>query len=161
MTTFIIMIHVILASQLDGALVPIIDIYTPTDLFPDTADRPLAEELTTALLRAEGAPLTAPWIDNTAAYIHRLPATAVHTAATSAARTVRIQILTPPGALSRDGQRQIVAEATEIVTRLSGDPTQQGRTWVLLTEAAEGGWGVAGTAFGVEEFTALRQAQRG
>ena len=28
-------------------------------------------------------------------------------------------------------------------------------TWVILTEAAEGGWGIAGTAFGVEEFTAL------
>jgi hypothetical protein len=26
---------------------------------------------------------------------------------------------------------------------------------VLLTEAAEGGWGIAGTAFGAEEFGAL------
>jgi hypothetical protein len=26
---------------------------------------------------------------------------------------------------------------------------------VLLTEAAEGGWGIAGTAFGREEFAAL------
>jgi len=26
---------------------------------------------------------------------------------------------------------------------------------VLLTEAAEGGWGLAGTAFGKEEFAAL------
>ncbi len=30
------------------------------------------------------------------------------------------------------------------------------RTWVLLTEAAEGGWGVAGVALGRDEFTALR-----
>ena len=29
------------------------------------------------------------------------------------------------------------------------------RTWVILTEAAEGGWGLSGTAFGVEEFGAL------
>jgi hypothetical protein len=27
--------------------------------------------------------------------------------------------------------------------------------WVLLTEAVEGGWGLAGTAFGKEEFAAL------
>jgi phenylpyruvate tautomerase PptA (4-oxalocrotonate tautomerase family) len=48
-----------------------------------------------------------------------------------------------------------VAEATEIVARISGDPSQAGRTWVLLTEAAEGGWGIAGTALGREEFAAL------
>ncbi len=59
------------------------------------------------------------------------------------------------GGLSRDGQRQLVAEATQIVARIAGDPSQASRTWVLLTEAAEGGWGIAGTAFGREEFAAL------
>src|ERR1700677_3820847 len=49
----------------------------------------------------------------------------------------------------------IIAEATEIVANIAGDPTQGARTWVLLTEAAEGGWGIAGTAFGREEFAAL------
>ncbi len=34
-------------------------------------------------------------------------------------------------------------------------PTQGARTWVLVTEAAERGWGIAGTAFGREEFAAL------
>jgi hypothetical protein len=29
---------------------------------------------------------------------------------------------------------------------------------VLLTEAAEGGWGLAGTAFGKEEFAAAAKA---
>ena len=33
--------------------------------------------------------------------------------------------------------------------------------WVFLPEAAEGGWGIAGTAFGREEFTALAAARRG
>jgi phenylpyruvate tautomerase PptA (4-oxalocrotonate tautomerase family) len=46
-------------------------------------------------------------------------------------------------------------EATEMVARVSGDPTQAGRTWVLLSEAAEGGWGIAGNALGKEEFQAL------
>ena len=57
--------------------------------------------------------------------------------------------------LSREGQKQLVKEITEIVTRISGDPTQASRTWVLLTEAAEGGWGISGTAFGREEFAAV------
>jgi phenylpyruvate tautomerase PptA (4-oxalocrotonate tautomerase family) len=64
-------------------------------------------------------------------------------------------VLTPPGALNRASQRSFVADATAIVARIAGDPTQATRTWVLLTEAAEGGWGIAGTAFGREEFAAL------
>lgn len=137
---------------------PVIDITAPADLFPPDADRRLAEELTAALLRAEGAPQAAPFLENTAAYLHRLPAQAVHTAGTAAARTVRVQVLTPPNALDRDAQKRFVADATEIVTRVSGDPTQAGRTWVLLTEAAEGGWGVAGQALGRAEFDSLRAA---
>jgi phenylpyruvate tautomerase PptA (4-oxalocrotonate tautomerase family) len=80
---------------------------------------------------------------------------AVHTAATDSARTVRIQVITPPAALTRDGQKQLVKEITEIVARISGDSNQASRTWVILTEAAEGGWGLSGTAFGRQEFAAL------
>ena len=135
---------------------PMIDVYAPADLFPAGTDRQLAEELTLALLRAEGVQTpSSAHLDNTAAYVHRLQPSAVHTAATSSARTVRVQVLTPPGALSRAGQQSLVAEATEIVAKVSGDPTQAARTWVLLTEAAEGGWGIAGTAFGRAEFAAL------
>jgi phenylpyruvate tautomerase PptA (4-oxalocrotonate tautomerase family) len=135
---------------------PMIDVYAAADLFPQGSDRTLAAELTAALLRAEGVTTPkAAHLDNTGAYIHRMPASTVHTAGTDAARTVRIQVVTPPGALSREGQKQLVSEATEIVTRISGDSSQAARTWVLLTEAAEGGWGIAGTAFGREEFVAL------
>ncbi len=121
-----------------------------------SSERNLAENLTGALLRAEG--VTTPsqlHLDNTAAYVHRLPATAVHTARTASARTVRVQVLTPPGALNRAAQKLLVAEVTEIVAKISGDPSQAARTWVLLTEAAEGGWGIAGRALGRDEFAAL------
>jgi phenylpyruvate tautomerase PptA (4-oxalocrotonate tautomerase family) len=135
---------------------PMIDVYAPRDLFPDGTDRKLAEKLTLALLRAEGVQKPAPvQLSNTAAYIHRLDPKAVHTAGTDSARTVRVQVLTPPGALNRAGQKGFVAEATAIVASVAGDPTQATRTWVLLSEAAEGGWGIAGTAFGREEFAAL------
>ena len=135
---------------------PMIDVYTPENLFPADADSKLGSELTHAVLRAEGVTTPGPFhLDNTAAFIHRLPASAISTANTPSARTVRVQIITPPGALNREGQRQITKEATEIVTRLSGDPTQASRTWVILSEAAEGGWGLSGTAFGKEEFGAL------
>ena len=121
---------------------PMIDVYAPADLFPAGTDRTLAEELTGALLRTEGVNAPSPLhLDNTAAYVHRLPTTAVHTARTASARTVRVQILTPPGALNRAGQKRLVAEVTEIVAKISEDPSQSARTRVFLTEAAEGGWG--------------------
>jgi len=135
---------------------PMIDVYAAADLFPAGSDRALAAELTAAVLRAEGVATPGPFhTNNTAAYIHRMDPKTVHTAATDGARTVRVQIITPPGALNRAGQKQLVRDVTEIVTRISGDPGQASRTWVLLTEAAEGGWGLAGTAFGKEEFGAL------
>ena len=137
---------------------PMIDVYAPADLFPADTDAQLGTELTHAVLRAEGhteAVIPAFFTDNTAAFVHRLPM--VTTAASPQARSVRIQVITPPNSLNREGQRQLTKEATEIVARIAGDETLVARTWVIITEAAEGGWGLAGTAFGVEEFTALAQ----
>ncbi len=140
---------------------PMIDVYAPADLFPADADPRLTDELTHAVLRAEGVAAPGPFhLDNTAAFVHRLPPTAIGTAAQAPARAVRVQVVTPPGSLNRDGQRRLTAEITEIVTRTAGDAGLAARTWVILTEAAEGGWGIAGTAYGVEEFTALARAAR-
>jgi phenylpyruvate tautomerase PptA (4-oxalocrotonate tautomerase family) len=86
--------------------------------------------------------------------------TTVQTAAQAVAGNIRVQIITPPGALTRGGQKQLVHDVTAILAEICGDPSQAKRTWVLLTEAAEGGWGIAGTAFGREEFAALAAAKR-
>src|SRR5437660_10630646 len=119
---------------------PMIDVYAAADLFPAGTDRILAEELTGALLRAEGVTTPSPLhLDNTAAYVHRLPTTAVHSAKTASARTVRAQVLTPPGALNRAGQKRPVADVTEIVAKISGKSSQSARRCVHLTDALEGG----------------------
>ena len=55
-------------------------------------------------------------------------------------------MLTPVGVLDRDKQLGVVKELTDIVTAASGDPTQADRTWVLITESPEGGWGINGHA---------------
>jgi phenylpyruvate tautomerase PptA (4-oxalocrotonate tautomerase family) len=138
-----------------------IDVYVPSDLLAAGTDRRIGEALTLAVLRAEGVTAPTPFhLENTAAFIHRMDPATVQTAAQPLARTVRIQIITPPGALTRDGQKQLVKDATEIVADVCGDASQTTRAWVLLTEAAEGGWGIAGTAFGRDEFTALAKAAR-
>src|SRR6266851_1819099 len=142
-------------------LMPMIDVYASSDLLPSGSDRRIGEALTLAALRAEGVANPSPYyLENTGVFIHRMDPSTVQTAAAPLARTVRIQIITPPGALTRDAQKQLVKDASGIMADVCGDPSLSKRTWVLLTEAAEGGWGIGGTAFGREEFTALAAAAR-
>src|SRR6202000_2519012 len=106
---------------------PMIGVYVPDDLLPDGADAQLAGELTWAVLRAEGVASPGAFhLDNTAAFIHRLPASAVATGSASSARAVGVQIVTPPGARARDGQRQLTTEATQLVAAAVSEPV---RTW--------------------------------
>ncbi|WP_100486621.1 tautomerase family protein [Sporolactobacillus pectinivorans] len=135
---------------------PMIDLYAPKNLFPEGTERQLASELTLALLHAEGVQEPTPvHLNNTAVYIHKFEPELIHTAAEGAAKVVRIQVLTPPHVLTSDGQKYLVKTATEIVQRLSGDETQGNRTWVLLTEAADGGWGIGGKAYDLKGFASL------
>lgn len=141
---------------------PMIDVYLPNGLISESRDPGLVRELTLAVLRAEGVENPGPFhLENTACFVHRLADERIGTAAAQAMACVRVQIVTPPHALNREGQRQITREATDIIARAANDDAIRRRTWVILTEAAEGGWGIAGTAFGVEEFTALAKRARG
>ena len=80
---------------------PMIDVYAPIDPLPPASDRRIGEELTRAVLRAEGVSAPGPFhLENTAAFIHRMDPATVHTAAKAAARVIRVQIITPPGALT-------------------------------------------------------------
>jgi phenylpyruvate tautomerase PptA (4-oxalocrotonate tautomerase family) len=71
---------------------------------------------------------------------------------------VRVQVLTPAGVLDRDKQLGVVKELTEIVARAAGDATLEQRTWVLLTESPEGGWGIAGHANTQADIAAAARA---
>ena len=83
--------------------------------------------------------------DNTAAFIHDLPADAIANAA-GGSNYIRVQVLTPVNVLDRDKQLGVVKELTEIVAAAAGDPSYAERTWVLITESPEGGWGIDGHA---------------
>ena len=67
--------------------------------------------------------------------------------------------LAPTGVLDREKQVGVVKELTEIVASASGDPSAARRTWVLITESPEGGWGIAGHAnTGADIAEAARRA---
>jgi phenylpyruvate tautomerase PptA (4-oxalocrotonate tautomerase family) len=95
---------------------------------------------------------------NTAAFVHELPAGAISNV-DGDSNYVRVQVLTNDGALDRDKQLAVVRELTDVIVAAAGDPTIAERTWVLLTEARPGGWGVAGHAYTNDELVAAARKQ--
>ena len=72
---------------------------------------------------------------------------------------VRVQVLTNAAALDRDKQLAVVEQFTAIVADAAGDSSLAERTWVLLTEAVPGGWGLYGHASTDEELIAAARAE--
>jgi phenylpyruvate tautomerase PptA (4-oxalocrotonate tautomerase family) len=120
-----------------------IDVYATEGTFADKHS--LAKDLAGAVMRWEQVPDLALFRDNTAAFIHDLPAAAISNAAGSS-NYVRVQVLTPVGVLDRPKQLGVVKELTDIIASAAGDITLTARTWVLITESPEGGWGINGHA---------------
>jgi len=122
---------------------PMIDVYATQGTFSNKHN--LAKDLASAVMRWEKVPDIAMFRNNTAAFIHDLPAEAVSNVAGDS-NYVRVQVLTPIGVLDRDKQLGVVRELTDIVAAAAGDPALTERTWVLITESPEGGWGISGHA---------------
>jgi phenylpyruvate tautomerase PptA (4-oxalocrotonate tautomerase family) len=137
---------------------PMIDVYAVAGTFGDK--RTLACELASAVMRWEQVPPIALFRDNTAAFIHDLPEGAIANVSGDE-NYIRVQVLTPVGTLDRDKQLGVVKELTEIVADAAGDPSQSERTWVLLTESPEGGWGMAGRAYTGDDIVAAARAALG
>ncbi len=135
---------------------PMIDIYATPGTFGDK--HALAQELASAVMRWEQVPDLALFRDNTAAFVHELPVDSIANV-NGETNYVRVQVLTPVGVLDRDKQLGVVKELTEIVAAAAGDPGLAERTWVLLTEAPEGGWGVAGHANTGTDLAAAARAE--
>ncbi len=123
---------------------PMIDVYAVAGTFADKHQ--LAQDVAQAVMRWEQVPEISLFLDNTAAFIHELPADSLSNAA-GANDYVRVQILTPVGVLDRDKQLGVVRELTDIVVAAAGDPTLVDRTWVLIHESPDGGWGIDGHAY--------------
>jgi phenylpyruvate tautomerase PptA (4-oxalocrotonate tautomerase family) len=131
---------------------PMIDIDIPEGVIHASAQHKLARDIGLALLAAEGLPAEGEMLAGVGLFVHVLPADSVSTLAAPQAKVVRVRITTAAGRLPREGQRQVVAEATRLVAQAGNDPGLANRTWVLHTEVAEGGWGMFGRAFSHEDF---------
>jgi phenylpyruvate tautomerase PptA (4-oxalocrotonate tautomerase family) len=135
---------------------PMIDVYATAGTFADTHQ--LATDLAAAVMAIEQVPDIPMFRQNTAAFIHDLPAGALSNV-DGDGNYVRIQVLTNAGALDRGKQLAVVERLTSIAADAAGDPGLASRTWVLLTEAPDGGWGLSGHANTNEELVAAARAQ--
>jgi phenylpyruvate tautomerase PptA (4-oxalocrotonate tautomerase family) len=122
---------------------PMIEVYATVGTFPDK--HTLAKDLATAVMRWEKVPKLPLFQKNTAAFIHDLPRDSISNV-DGDSNYVRVQVLTPVGVLDREKQLGVVTELTSIVAKAAGDPTLSERTWVLIYESPEGGWGINGHA---------------
>lgn len=135
---------------------PMIDIYATEGTFTDL--KKLASDAATVVKTVEGVPDISMFRKNTAGFVHEMPEGSLSNV-DGDTNYVRIQVLTNQGALDRDKQLAVVEKLTELVVTASGDPSLKDRTWVLLTEATAGGWGLWGHAQTNEELVAAARAE--
>jgi phenylpyruvate tautomerase PptA (4-oxalocrotonate tautomerase family) len=135
---------------------PMIDVYAAAGTFADS--HVLAQRLATELMAIEQVPDIPMFRKNTAAFVHDLPPSALSNV-DGDSTYVRVQVLTNLGALDREKQLAVVTRFTDLVAESADDPSLAARTWVLLTEAPDGGWGLAGHANTNAELVAAARAQ--
>jgi phenylpyruvate tautomerase PptA (4-oxalocrotonate tautomerase family) len=133
-----------------------IDAYASAGTFADKHQ--LAVDLANTLMRIEQVPDIPMFRQNTAAFVHELPAGSLSNVDGDSGY-VRVQVLTNAGALDRDKQLQVVRQFTDIIAAAAADPALVDRTWVLITEAPDGGWGLGGHAHTNAELIAAARAQ--
>jgi len=118
---------------------PMIDIYATAGTFSDP--HTLAKDAAATVKSIEQVPDIPMFRKNTAAFVHELAMGALSNV-DGDTNYVRVQVLTNQGALDRPKQVEVVRRLTDLVAKAAGDDSLKQRTWVLLTEAVEGGWGL-------------------
>ena len=135
---------------------PMIDVYAAVGKFSDK--HRLAQDLAIAVMKWGKVPPINLFRKNTAAFVHGLPPETISNAAGDS-DYVRVQVLTPVGVFGpgkttwrragTDGPGRCCGKGTELVDR----------TWVLITESPDGGWGINGHANTGEDILAAAQSE--
>ncbi|WP_326626842.1 MULTISPECIES: tautomerase family protein [unclassified Streptomyces] len=126
---------------------PMLDVYIPTGALAPDAERTLMDELTSILLRAEGA-------DPSNAFARQISWAFLHRPEVFVAGAIpekphyRVIAGVPEGQLNGAAKKQqLVAEVTDAIVRAEGanDEKAQDRVWVFPLEIPEGHWGSFGS----------------
>ena len=146
---------------------PQIELTIPRDALAADALDTLMAEMTTTLLRWEGAPTDSPGAREISwGYVHEVdPARTYHggQVAASEAPRYRVDVTVPEGALSARRKNGLVSDVTKLVLAAEGadfeaDPAAGMRVWVLVHEVPEGNWGGAGRTWTLREIAEVAGA---
>jgi len=137
---------------------PMIDIYAAAGTFADI--KKLSADAAALVKSVEQVPDIPMFRKNTAAFVHEMPTAAISNV-DGDSHYVRVQVLTNAGALDRDKQIALVGKMTDLIAAAANDPELKTRTWVLLTEAVPGGWGLWGHAQTNEELVNAARTEIG
>ena len=119
-----------------------IDVYAPEGIFSSVNESELLRQLAECFLHWTDASELQIARENTGTYLHLLPAARI-TAGGKATAAVRVDVATPEVVLSTIERRQgFIADATKIVAALAAKNVE--RTWVMISNTADGGWGLGG-----------------
>ncbi|MBV1854267.1 tautomerase family protein [Catellatospora tritici] len=133
---------------------PMLDVYIPADALNPQAERALMDELTSILMRAEGADPSNAFVRQISwAFLHR-PEVFVGGAAPDKPH-YRVIAGVPEGQLNGTAKKQqLIAEMTDAIVRAegSGDENAHHRVWVFPMEIPEGHWGASGGAQGLADI---------
>jgi phenylpyruvate tautomerase PptA (4-oxalocrotonate tautomerase family) len=135
---------------------PMIDIYAVAGTFKDP--HRLAIDAAATVKSVEQVPDIPMFRKNTAAFVHEMSSASIANV-DGESNYVRVQVLTNAGALDRNRQVTVVRQLTDLIAEAADDPTLVQRTWVLLTEAPQGGWGLWGVAHTNDEIVGAARAE--
>ncbi|MBM7365630.1 hypothetical protein [Gordonia hydrophobica] len=136
---------------------PMLDLFIPDGALTPDAEAALIDDLTTFMLKIEGADPTNPFAREIGwAYVHR---SALYVGGSPSAKPrYRILASVPQGNINgADRKAEIVSYITSAVLRAEGGDGTEGaeRVWVFPLEIPEGHWGGAGQVFGLEQLFTL------
>lgn len=145
---------------------PMIDLYCPRDALTRENLGVAIEELTTALLRHEGAADNAQTRAMSRAFVHELPTRHVFLGGRpSTEPTYRVVLTVPagtllqgPGPVGTASRNAVVREVTEILLRAEGSeftPAGAARVFCIVHEVPDGHWGGMGRAFRIDDIVAF------
>ena len=140
---------------------PQIELTVPRGALADDAIDSLMGEMTTTLLRYEGAPVDSPAAREISwGYVHEVaPERTYHGGANAAgaAPRYRVDLTVPQGALTAEKKNELVGELTHLILAAEGtdDEAAAMRVWVLVREVPDGNWGGVGRTWTLREIAQL------
>jgi phenylpyruvate tautomerase PptA (4-oxalocrotonate tautomerase family) len=136
---------------------PQIELTVPRGALSDAALDQLMGEMTTTLLRWEGAPDSPAAREVSWGYVHEVaPERTYHGGANAAdeAPRYRVDVTVPEGALDDEKKSGLVGDVTKLVLAAEGtdDEAAPMRVWVIVREVPDGNWGGAGRVWRLREI---------